>query len=74
VTITHGRELKQSRCFEITEKRGMVKVLGCMKYMVETSARISNMTLEAEDQSEGDPDIDIDDNEWVRSSYQEKGF
>jgi hypothetical protein len=61
VTITHDGELKRSRRFKITERRGMVKILGCLKYILETSAKMSsNVTpekgeREQTDQGDGDP-------------------
>jgi hypothetical protein len=74
VTITHDGELKRSKRFNMTEKkRDMVKVLGCLKYILETSAKMSpNVTPEkreqtgVEDQVDGDPAMDIDNNDYVR--------
>lgn len=71
VTITHGGELKQSRRFELTQG-DMLTVLGCLKYILERSASMSpNVTPEkdggeqAEDQSDGESDMDLDSNEYV---------
>lgn len=55
VTITHGGVLKQSRRFEVSQ--GEIRtVLGCLKYVLETSASMSsNTTLETR-RDGGEPD------------------
>ncbi len=73
VTITHDGKLKQSRRFEVTQGEIQI-VLGCLKYLLETSASMSpNVTPEKdggepmEDRSDGESDaeMDVDDNGYV---------
>jgi hypothetical protein len=71
ITIAHDGVLKQSRRFEVTD--GDIRtVLGCLKYILEMSASMSpNSTPEqdgdeaVEDHSDGEPEMDIDDNGYV---------
>jgi hypothetical protein len=63
LTITHGGELKRSRRFDINEGEVMLQtVLGCVKYILETSAK---MTSEVEDH---DSDLDADNHDNVSPS------
>lgn len=59
VTITHGGELKQSKCFNITGGDVIIQTaLGSLIYVLEMLAKtIPNVTPEAEDQSDSDPDF-----------------
>jgi len=50
VTITHGGTLQRSRQFDTTGAGELVTVLGCLKYLVETSADMApNLTAEKND-------------------------
>jgi hypothetical protein len=69
--ITHEGVLKQSRRFDVTQG-DMRTVLGCLKYILEMSASMSpNLTHEqdgdepVEDHSDGESEMDLDDNGYV---------
>jgi hypothetical protein len=69
-TVTHDGVLKRSKYFEV--KGGdMQTVLGCLKYLLETSASMSpNVRPERDggepvgDQSDGESDMDVDDTDY----------
>jgi hypothetical protein len=72
VTISHGGELRQSREFDIGAGN-MVKVLGCLKYVLERSVKMSpNSTPEKGealpgdyDEMEDDPNLAVDNNSYL---------
>jgi len=77
VTITHDGTVKISRIFDILQGE-MAKVLGCLTYMLETTAAMSpNVTPEKNGGDEGhgqdldDPQIDSDDNDYTNPSDDE---
>jgi hypothetical protein len=70
VTITHDGSLKQSRRFKVSQGEMQI-VLGCLKYMLETSASMSpNVTREKDggepvEDGESEPGMDVDDSSYV---------
>lgn len=71
VTITHEGIIKVSKCFDVVAG-DTLKVLGCLRYILETTAEMSpNVTPEkngADEKEVGDCadcEIDLDDNEYT---------
>jgi hypothetical protein len=76
VTISHDGELRRSREFDITAG-DMVTVLGCLRYLLETSANMSpnSMPEKAGGFSggvDGNPTLILDDNEYLEGDSSDE--
>lgn len=72
VHITHDGAVKVSRQFDI-QQGDTLSVLGCLRYMLEMAAEMSfrDVLLGHEKDDPADPEIDLDDNDYVNPPRDE---